>query len=456
MHLPDLHDTIVAVSTAPGIGAIGMIRVSGMHSIQVVNEVFSGCDLEKTEGYTVHFGRIHDHQLILDEVIAIVYRNPKSYTGEDMVELTCHGSPFILQKITALLTRQEARIATPGEFTLRAFLNGKMDLSQAEAVADLINAGSEKAHQVAMQQMRGGYSGSIKLLRQELIDFAALIELELDFSEEDVEFAQRNDLLLTVQKLQKLIYSLIRSFELGNAIKNGVPTVIAGKPNAGKSTLLNALLNEDRAIVSEIPGTTRDTIEEVLNIDGLLFRLIDTAGLREAKDSIEAMGVKKSLEKMKKSSLLIYIFDLQNTNPKMLEKELKQLPGNTKLIAVGNKLDLLDRKKTAKLFENQKSILLSGKTGEGLDALRKEMTTSILSGFAGSDHAIVSSLRHAEALQKAYDTLQAVKTGLANKAGGELLALDLRIALDALGSITGEVSSDDLLGAIFSRFCIGK
>ncbi len=456
MNLPDLHDNIVAIATAPGVAAIGMLRVSGLNAIGIVNQVFKNSNLDKAKGHSAHFGTISDGDYVLDEVVAIVYRNPKSYTGEDLVELTCHGSPYILQKITALLIRQGARMANPGEFTLRAFLNGKMDLSQAEAVADLINADSEKAHSVAMQQMRGGYSSEIKILRQRLIDFAALVELELDFSEEDVEFVHRDHMIETVEQLKKIILTLIKSFEFGNVIKNGVPTVIAGKPNAGKSTLLNALLKEDRAIVSEIPGTTRDTVEEVLNLDGLLFRLIDTAGLQETGDAIESIGVQKAMDKIGSASLLIYVFDLQNETRETVSQALSDLKGYKQVIVVGNKLDLMDQAKTELLFNANDFVLVSGKTGTGLDVLRQKMTGSVLSSAEHEDQTIVSNLRHAEALQKALDALQEVEENLKAQLPGELLSIELRSALDALGAITGEITNDDLLGSIFSNFCIGK
>lgn len=337
----NLKDTIVALATPPGIGAIGVIRLSGEDAIFIVNQVFQGKDLTSQASHTIHFGTIKEDEHLIDEVLVSLFVAPKSYTGENVTEVSCHGSPYIIQQLIQVFIKKGARLAQPGEFTLRAFLNGRMDLSQAEAVADLIAAESESSHAVAMQQMRGGFSSEIKHLREELIHFASMIELELDFGEEDVEFANRDDLKQLITKIQKLIYTLVQSFQLGNVIKNGLSTVIAGRPNAGKSTLLNALLNEERAIVSEIEGTTRDTIEEVLNIKGIHFRLIDTAGIREAQDQIEAIGVEKTMQKIQQSALLVYVFDVIKTPPEEVHKDLEKLahPG-IQLLIVANKMDL--------------------------------------------------------------------------------------------------------------------
>jgi len=338
----DLQDTIVALATPPGVGAIGVIRLSGKEAIHIANSVFSGKDLTKQASHTIHLGTVkNDEQHIIDEVLMSLFVEPKSYTKENVVEVSCHGSSYIIQQLIQLFIAKGARMAQPGEFTLRAFLNGQMDLSQAEAVADLIASNSEAAHGIAMQQMRGGFSNEIQKLRQELLDFASLIELELDFSEEDVEFADRTELKALVSKIQSLIKSLIDSFQLGNVIKKGVNTVIAGRPNAGKSTLLNALLQEERAIVSEIAGTTRDTIEEVLNIQGIEFRLIDTAGIRDAQDQIEAVGVKKTMEKVQQSAILVYVFDAIKLPPEEVQKDLEALQEpNQAILLIPNKMDL--------------------------------------------------------------------------------------------------------------------
>ena len=337
----DLSDTILALSTPQGIGAIGVIRMSGTNAIHICNEVFKGKNLLKQKTHTVHFGTIRYENRIIDEVLVSIFKCPHSYTGENIVEISCHGSPYILQQIIEILIGHGARLAKAGEFTMRAFLNGKMDLSQAEAVADLIASESEAAHKLAIQQMRGGFSSEIQELRKQLIHFASLIELELDFSEEDVEFADREQLTTLIQKLQQLLRQLIRSFSLGNAIKNGVTTVIAGRPNAGKSTLLNVILNEERAIVSDIAGTTRDTIEEVINIKGVQFRLIDTAGIRDAQDQIEAIGVQKTLDSIANASVLLYVFDVINLSPEEVKNDLKKLiKKGLHIIVVANKMDL--------------------------------------------------------------------------------------------------------------------
>lgn len=470
----DLQDTIVALSTPEGVGAIGMVRLSGSKAIQICDGVFKGAALEKVNSHTLHFGTIIDGAKVIDEVLVSVFKNPTSYTKEDMIEVSCHGSPYILQEVISLFVKEGARMAGPGEFTMRAFLNGRMDLSQAEAVADLIASGTEAAHELAIKQMRGGYSSEIQLLRQELINFASLVELELDFGEEDVEFADRTQLTNLVNKIQQVLSELMASFKLGNAIKNGVPTVIAGRPNAGKSTLLNALLKEDRAIVSEIAGTTRDTIEEVLNINGIPFRFIDTAGIRKSSDTIEAIGVEKTFEKLRESSVVIYLFDVNTTTAQELQNELLELEYSTKsTILVGNKTDastegdsalrekylpeLNDEKLSNKFLasvENQ-LLFISSKEGENMDVLRESLHQQIVTGNFKSG-TVVSNARHFSALQKAEEGLHRVMKGVKSGISGELLALDIRQALHALGEITGEVTTDDLLGNIFGNFCIGK
>ena len=457
-----MPDTIVALATPPGIGAIGVIRLSGPQAIQIVDAVFHGKKLSEQASHTIHFGTIRDEQkLILDEVLVSLFVEPRSYTGENVVEISCHGSNYIIQELIRLFIRSGARAAQPGEFTLRAFLNGQMDLAQAEAVADLIAASSEAAQQVAINQLRGGISTEIKKLRQELIDFASLIELELDFGEEDVEFANRVQLKALVQQLLRFIHKLLESFQLGNAIKEGVITVIAGRPNAGKSTLLNALLNEDRAIVSEIAGTTRDTIEESLNIQGIQFRIIDTAGIREASDAIEAIGVQKTLEKVRQSAVLLYLFDVIKTQPAQLEADLAQLVHpDTQLLVVANKMDLnpyTEYKHYANPhFSAEQWIPISASNEMNIEYLKERLYQTVVGNQVSMDSAIISNLRHYDALQKAQESLAAVIQGLENVVTTDFIAMDIRHALAYLGEITGEISTEDLLDNIFSRFCIGK
>ena len=456
------NDTIVAIATPPGIGAIGIIRLSGKGAIFICNSVFRGKNLEKVESHTIHFGTIRDFDdKIIDEVLVSVFVAPRSYTRENVVEISCHGSPYIQQQILELLIQWGARMAKPGEFTMRAFLNGQMDLSQAEAVADLIAAQSEAEHKIAMQQMRGGFSNEIAALRQELVDFAALIELELDFSQEDVEFADRTKLIELVHKIQRLLRRLMDSFQLGNAIKNGVSTVIAGRPNAGKSTLLNAMLNEERAIVSEIAGTTRDTIEEVLNIKGVQFRLVDTAGIREASDQIEAIGVAKTMEKIAASTLLIYVFDVIEMSPEEVTQDLRKLHSEgIHLVAVANKMDLNPYTKPADFVSDilpEKNIVTASALNKmNIEYLQEHLYQSVLSGEVSAENTVVSNARHYDALQGAYASLDAVLAGFDAQIPSDLVAMDIRHALNYLGQITGEVGVDDLLDSIFTRFCIGK
>lgn len=458
-----MEDTIVALATPVGIGAIGVIRLSGAGALEITDSVFSKNVLEM-QSHTLHFGRIRipDNNSnpgkveILDEVVLSVFRGPHSYTGEDVIEISCHGSPYILQKILELLVKQGARMAKAGEFTLRAFLNGKLDLAQSEAVADLISSDSEISHKMAMDQMRGGFSTKIKELRQQLIDFASLIELELDFGEEDVEFADRAHLYQLVKEILTLVNNLKDSFSLGNVLKQGIATVIAGKPNAGKSTVLNALLNEERAIVSSIAGTTRDTIEEAISIHGVLYRFIDTAGIRQHADEIEERGIEKTFEKLNKADLVIYIFDAVVTEEDMLREELKMLRTGAKpVIPVANKADLANidslRVKWANMPE---TLFVSGKLGEIselLDVLKQKSTE-----LNQSSQTLVNNSRHYEALHQSSVSLEAVLEGLNSGLSGDLLALDIRKALYHLGEITGQVTSEDLLANIFSRFCIGK
>ena len=457
-----LEETICALATPPGIGAIGVIRLSGEESISICNEVFNGKDLTTVPANTIHFGSIRDGERILDEVLVSVFKTPHSYTGEDSIEISTHGSSYIQQQIIQLLIRKGAKPAEPGEFTQRAFLNGKLDLAEAEAVADIIASNSEASHSVAIQQMRGGFSEEIKMLRQQLLDFASLIELELDFGEEDVEFANRTQLNTLVETIIKTTDDLVTSFDKGNVIKNGIPVVIAGAPNTGKSTLLNALLNEDRAIVSEIAGTTRDTIEEELIIDGVVFRFIDTAGIRHTDDTIEAIGVKKALEKVKSSAVVLYMFDVHEHSvgdlKNIMASLLKEVQGTkAKVIWVGNKIDHEDFEAIEHEFEQfHNLVLISAREKQNLNVLIDKLVSEINLDTANLNQTIVTNTRHFEALTSANMALQKVKSGLESNVSGDLLAMDIRQALHNLGSITGEVDVEELLGNIFGRFCIGK
>jgi tRNA modification GTPase len=453
------NDTIIALSTPPGIGAIGVIRLSGKDAIKITNAVFSGKDLLKQESHTLHFGTIKDGNQVIDEVVVSLFVEPKSYTKENVVEISCHGSNYIIQQIISLLIRNGATAAKPGEFTLRAFLNGSLDLSQAEAVADLISSDSAAAHQVAMNQLRGGFSNELNVLRDQLIHFASMIELELDFAEEDVEFANRDQLQDLISKINTVINKLIRSFELGNVIKSGINTVIAGRPNAGKSTLLNALLNDDRAIVSEIAGTTRDTIEEILNIGGINFRLIDTAGIREATDTIEAIGVEKTMQKISQSALLVYLFDVVNLSVSEIQEDIASLhkPGVT-MLAIANKIDLAedDRLKELQLPSDIKFMAISAKENQQVEELKQLIYESAVGDQLSDNHTMVTNIRHVEALQRTRTALDSVMNGLDNPVTSDFLAMDIKQALYYLGEITGQVTTDDLLENIFSKFCIGK
>ena len=454
------QDTIVALATPNGTGAIGVIRLSGPDAIQIANSVFKGKNLTKQASHTIHFGTITDGDLVLDEVLASLFVAPRSYTRENVVEISCHGSNYIIQSIIKLLIRQGARSAKPGEFTLRAFLNGQFDLSQAEAVADLIASDSKVSQQVALQQLRGGYSSELQLLREQLLHFASMIELELDFSEEDVEFANRAQLKQLIHDLTRVIGKLIQSFELGNAVKQGINTVIAGRPNAGKSTLLNALLNEERAIVSHIAGTTRDTIEEILNINGINFRLIDTAGIREATDTIEQIGVQKTMEKISQSALLLYVFDVENLTADELKQDIESLhkPGLPALL-VANKIDLdqsYREKYTAILPEGVELVAISAKEKLHIDQLKQLIYDTTIQGRLNGNETLVTNIRHLEALQKTEQALIKTLQGIDMQVTSDFLAMDIKQALHYLGEITGSVTTDDLLDNIFSKFCIGK
>ncbi len=454
------NETIVALATANGIGAIGVIRLSGLDAITIANSVFKGKDLTRQASHTIHFGSIVDADTILDEVLVSLFIAPKSYTRENVVEISCHGSAYIFESIIKLLIRKGARSAKAGEFTLRAFLNGQLDLSQAEAVADLIAANSQASQQVALQQLRGGFSNQLQGLREQLVQFASLIELELDFAEEDVEFANRDQLKKLIDEISYVIKNLIRSFELGNVIKNGVNTVIAGRPNAGKSTLLNALLNEERAIVSHIAGTTRDTIEEVLNINGINFRLIDTAGIREATDAIEQIGVARTMEKIEQSALLIYVFDAAIISEEELKQDIESLkkPG-LKMLLVANKVDLLtdDGAHITTYLINPDSALIkiSAKEKLHIDELKEQIYNAAISEKLTGNETLVTNVRHLEALQKTQEALSRVLSSI-DLITSDFLSMDIKQALHYLGEITGTVTTDDLLENIFSKFCIGK
>jgi tRNA modification GTPase len=449
-------DTIVALATPMGSGAIAVIRLSGPDAIVIANRVFKGKNLEQQASHTVHFGLLKDGEETLDEVLMTVFVGPNSYTRENVVEISTHHSRYIIERTLQLLIKEGARAAKPGEFTLRAFLNGAMDLSQAEAVADLIASGSAGAHRVAMQQMRGGFSNQLKGLRDELIRFAALIELELDFGEEDVEFANRPELKALILSIEKVIGKLIASFEQGNVLKNGVPVVIAGKPNVGKSTLLNALLNEERAIVSDIAGTTRDTIEDEISIGGVSFRFIDTAGIRETADVIEAKGVERAKEKMKQARLVLYMFDPSQDDLASVQDQLQEYAAfGLPILPVINKQDLLsDADKEA--YTALQPVFLSAKEQIGIEALKEELLKRVRLQEQGEDDVMISNLRHVEALQKTQEALGRVLHGLDHPISSDFLAMDIRQALHHLGEITGEVTTDDLLEHIFSKFCIGK
>ncbi|MNQ34374.1 tRNA modification GTPase MnmE [compost metagenome] len=459
------QDSIVALATPSGAGAIAIIRISGSEAITIGNSVFKSIknkDLTKQKTHTLHLGHIIDDSKTLDEVLVSVFKGPNSYTGEDTIEISCHGSTYIQQQIIQLLLRKGCRMADAGEFTLRAFLNGKLDLSQAEAVADLISSDNEASHQIAMQQMRGGFSNEIAKLREELLNFASLIELELDFAEEDVEFADRTQFHELLNRIEFVLKRLIDSFAVGNVIKNGIPVAIVGEPNVGKSTLLNALLNEERAIVSDIAGTTRDTIEDELVIGGIGFRFIDTAGIRETKDIVESIGIKKTFEKIEQAQVVIFLFDssefkVSGLKLKIeLEKIKNQFPLKP-LVVIGNKSDKLSEIEIANLKSDIPEILmLSAKENIGVDELKNQLLSFVNTGALRNNETIVTNTRHYDSLLKALDEIQKVKFGLETNLSSDLIALDIREALYQFGLITGQVSNDELLGNIFANFCIGK
>lgn len=459
------QDTIVALATPSGAGAIAVIRLSGNDSITIAEKHFksvSGKSVSKQKTHTIHLGHIVDGERVVDEVLVSVFKNPNSYTGEDVIEISCHGSNYIQQEIIQLFLRNGCRMATPGEFTLRAFLNGKLDLSQAEAVADLISSDNEASHQIAMQQMRGGFSSEIAKLREELLNFASLIELELDFAEENVEFADRTQFKDLVERIGFVLKRLIDSFAVGNVIKNGIPVAIVGETNVGKSTLLNALLNEDRAIVSEIAGTTRDTIEDEISIGGIGFRFIDTAGIRETIDVVESIGIKRTYEKIEQAHVVIYLFDASEFKVDSskfqveIEKTKNKYPQKP-LLVIANKIDKLSEKEVTNLKSQISHLqLLSAKKGIGVDELQAKLLGFVNTGSLRNNATIITNSRHYDSLLKALEEVLKVKDGLDSGLSGDLLAIDIRQALYHFGEITGEITNDDLLGNIFANFCIGK
>ncbi len=448
-------DTIAAIATPPGIGAIGVLRLSGDKAYDIVQNLFQSKKIKEQPANTLHVGYLKEGDKLLDEVVISLFRKPHSYTGEDVIEISCHGSPYVQQQVLDSLIRNGARLAKAGEFTQRAFLNKKLDLAQAEAVGDLIASNTSASQNAALKNMRGGFSEILSELREELIKFSSLIELELDFSEEDVEFADRKKFSILIKNIDETVNKLLESFKLGNVIKNGVSAAIIGKPNAGKSTLLNSLLNENRAIVSEIAGTTRDTIEEVINIQGILFRLIDTAGIREhSNDVIENMGVIKSKEKIKQADVVLYLFDINHTTAEELTLIIDEIKEQNKnVIIVANKTDLF-RKELHKQFLNE--IFISAKEKVGIDELKN--TLFAMAGGAGinNENIVVTNARHYAALLEVSKSLTEIKAGIENNISSDLLSIDINRCLYYLGDITGEITNEDRLDYIFSKFCIGK
>lgn len=458
------NDNIIALASPSGIGAISMIRISGPESISIADKVFIGVEkikLKDQKANAVQLGYIVEDNRTIDKVLITVFRNPKSYTGEDLVEISCHGSIFIQESIIQLLLSQNCRVANPGEFTMRSFLNGKMDLSQAESVADLISSNSEASHRLAMNQMRGGFKNDINELRTELVNFASLIELELDFSQEDVEFANKKELNKLLDKITFNLKKLIDSFKTGNVIKNGIPIAIVGEPNTGKSTLLNTLLNEERAIVSSIAGTTRDTIEDQININGVNCRFIDTAGIRNTDDEIEAIGIERTFKKMNESEIIIFLIDYSTLNHEKLNYYVNYLTEidnkfpNTKLITLLNKIDIKSEISVSDL-DQFNPILISAKNKSNIDNLRDEILSYVNNLTSQIDNSTISNSRHYDLLNKTYEEIHKVKISISKNMSSELLAIDIKQAIYFLGELTGEISNDEVLGNIFSKFCIGK
>ena len=461
------NDTIIALATPAGVGAISVIRLSGEDAITIVDAFFKsvrkGKTLKNQKSHTIHLGHIMQNDIIVDEVLVSVFKNPNSYTGENVIEISCHGSSFIQQEIIQLFLQNGCRMADNGEFTMRAFLNGKMDLSQAEAVADVIASNSAASHQMAIQQMRGGITNELKELRVQLLDFAALIELELDFSGEDVEFADRTKFKELVAKITFVLKRLIDSFSFGNAMKYGIPVAIIGEPNVGKSTLLNTLLNEEKAIVSDIAGTTRDAIEDEMIIEGVAFRFIDTAGIRETEDVVESIGIKKAYEKAENAQLIIFLIDsnkFSHSKAEFLEEieTIKTRFPNKRLLVIANKIDTLSCHDSAVLqSEIENLILLSAKNKTGIEKLKNELTSLVNIGALSNNETIVTNSRHFEALNNALTAITSVQQGIDLEIGTDLFSIDIRECLRHLGNITGEYDVDkDILGHIFGNFCIGK
>ncbi|MDC0303598.1 tRNA uridine-5-carboxymethylaminomethyl(34) synthesis GTPase MnmE [Flavobacteriales bacterium] len=453
----------MALATASGAGAIAVIRMSGKDAFEIADKVFKskgGKKVSEAKTHTILFGDIRNGDELVDEVLISIYKNPKSFTGEDSVEISCHGSIFIQKQILNLLSKNGCRIAMPGEYTMRAFLNRKLDLSQAEAVADLIASSSAAAHKVAMDQMRGGFSAELKVLREELTHFASLMELELDFAEEDVEFADRTEMTNLINRIISKIDKLIGSFELGNVVKEGVQVAIIGEPNVGKSTLLNALLNEERAIVSDIAGTTRDTVEDEMVIEGIRYRFVDTAGIRKTDDTIENLGIERTMKKAKQANVVMFLFDASTYTPTKLKSELSELKSNRnnledRLILVANKTDKATEMVNEK-FKGFEAVSISAKNKSGIDELKSRVTQFVNLSALEEDQTTVTNTRHIEALRNAKNSLNEVLVGFQNQVPGDLVAVDIRKSLFHLGEITGEITTDDLLGNIFSKFCIGK
>ena len=453
----NLNDTIVAQSTPQGKGAIGIIRLSGKNSITIINSIFPSKDLSKEKSHTIHFGNIEYENDIIDEVLVSIFKEPKSYTKENIVEISCHGSNYIIKKILSITVELGARVANRGEFTFRSFLNGNIDLSQAEAVSDLISSNSENSHKMAINHIKGVFSNKIKELRKDLINLSSLLELELDFSEEDVEFANREQLENLLDEILSFNNLLLDSYKLNNVIKDGINVLILGKPNVGKSTILNGLLEEDKAIISDIPGTTRDVLEDTITIGGNLIRFIDTAGIRKTDDKIEKIGIEKALNQIEKAALILYVFDLNKTNVNSLERELNNNLFNKKhIIYIGNKGDLNVSKEVDLYFSNKKLKKISANNNNDINKLKNHINNYITKNLVSSDSSIMINERHYASLTNVNTSINNVKKNLKNKSNIDLLALDIKYALNHLGEITGEISNEEILGNIFSKFCIGK
>ncbi len=453
----NLNDTIVAQSTPQGKGAIGIIRLSGKNSIKIINSIFPSKDLSKEKSHTIHFGNIEYENDIIDEVLVSIFKEPKSYTKENIVEISCHGSNYIIKKILSITVELGARVANRGEFTFRSFLNGNIDLSQAEAVSDLISSNSENSHKMAINHIKGVFSNKIKELRKDLINLSSLLELELDFSEEDVEFANREQLENLLDEILSFNNLLLDSYKLYNVIKDGINVLILGKPNVGKSTILNGLLEEDKAIISDIPGTTRDVLEDTITIGGNLIRFIDTAGIRKTDDKIEKIGIEKALNQIEKAALILYVFDLNKTNVDSLERELNNDLFNKKhIIYIGNKGDLEVSKEVDLYFSNKKLKKISANNNNDINKLKNHINNYITKNLVSSDSSIMINERHYASLTNVNTSINNVKKNLKNKSNIDLLALDIKYALNHLGEVTGEISNEEILGNIFSKFCIGK